>query len=248
MINRCRLYLQVISIMDLLTYNCSMIHPSYKKGQRPPLRISTYFWPLYSKRPCQYWKLWSHFLQFLVTPLLQHTSFSWDSHSSPNNHIVLFYHPILNRLFKKSLSEVSFFKPVIRWRRLSTSMFINVEYISENPPNFSNMILMDAEYTKDGIHLVSESSINSHVGANVHYPMLLLCRFHALDPALQRLCGDVAFPLDDGASLFSNIKSNGNVIFGSSNASVKHQSSAHAWTITSGLIDELLDPLLCVSG
>ena len=49
MINPCRLYLHVISLYDILTYDLQGIHPSYKQGERPPVRHLTIHWPNYPK-------------------------------------------------------------------------------------------------------------------------------------------------------------------------------------------------------
>jgi hypothetical protein len=51
MINRCRLYLQAISLYDILTYDLHGIHPSYKQGECPPSRHSTIHWPNNPKPP-----------------------------------------------------------------------------------------------------------------------------------------------------------------------------------------------------
>jgi hypothetical protein len=45
MINRCRMYLQLISIADLLTSSSGIIHPAYFDGQLPLGRVSTITWP-----------------------------------------------------------------------------------------------------------------------------------------------------------------------------------------------------------
>jgi hypothetical protein len=71
LINRCRLYLQVISIMDLLLYNLTAIHPSYLAGEIPPSCQSTLYWPNFPNPPKHYWKLWHHFIHTIVKPLLQ---------------------------------------------------------------------------------------------------------------------------------------------------------------------------------
>jgi hypothetical protein len=37
-INRCRLYYQVITLYDLLTYDGAQVHPEYTSGKRPTSR------------------------------------------------------------------------------------------------------------------------------------------------------------------------------------------------------------------
>jgi len=62
MINRCRLYLQPISIYELLTYDLSQIHPSYKAKEIPPSRSHNIYWPQFAKPPRHFCQLWHHFL------------------------------------------------------------------------------------------------------------------------------------------------------------------------------------------
>jgi hypothetical protein len=46
MINRCRIFLQVISTFDLLIFGTDSIHPAYLEGQLPNSRKSTITWPI----------------------------------------------------------------------------------------------------------------------------------------------------------------------------------------------------------
>jgi hypothetical protein len=48
-INKCRIYLQLISIFDLLIHNMTDIHPSYIQGGLPQLRLSSILWPSIQK-------------------------------------------------------------------------------------------------------------------------------------------------------------------------------------------------------
>jgi len=63
MINRCRMFLQVISVLDLLLYNTKNIHPAYIQGELPPSRIPFLLWPIIPRPPKKYWKLWTSFLR-----------------------------------------------------------------------------------------------------------------------------------------------------------------------------------------
>jgi hypothetical protein len=49
MINRCRLYLRIISIFELLTFDLSSIHPSYKTNEVPPSHSPNIHWPQFKK-------------------------------------------------------------------------------------------------------------------------------------------------------------------------------------------------------
>jgi hypothetical protein len=69
-INRCQLFLQVISIYDLFFGDCLSIHPSYMKGLRHPYRISDIAWPDFPSPPNNYWSSWSHFYHFHIVPIM----------------------------------------------------------------------------------------------------------------------------------------------------------------------------------
>jgi hypothetical protein len=123
-----------------------------------------------------------------------------------------------------------------------------LKYITDQPFTPSHVIPMDAEYTREGIKLVGESNINCHKYLPSNTPLSLIEHFHTLDPALRRICGSVMFPPDDGGTTISEMQSNGNTLFGSSDASIKHQSTTHACTLSSGKITDLLNPMKFISG
>jgi len=52
-INCCRIYLQIISIGDLLLLGKASIHPSYIVGKRPTSQQSLILWPSTTKPPTQ---------------------------------------------------------------------------------------------------------------------------------------------------------------------------------------------------
>jgi len=56
-INRCRMFLQVISIDDLLIPNTGHIHPAYILGTLPLGHTSKITWPSFPKPPKSYWNL-----------------------------------------------------------------------------------------------------------------------------------------------------------------------------------------------
>ena len=64
-LNRCRIYLKVITLSDITTADSTRIIPSVKKGYQIPARISTLMWPNQGKPNSAEWKIWeaslSHF-------------------------------------------------------------------------------------------------------------------------------------------------------------------------------------------
>jgi len=64
-LNRCRIYLKVITLSDITTADGTRKIPSVKKGYQIPARISTLMWPNQGKPNSAEWKIWeaslSHF-------------------------------------------------------------------------------------------------------------------------------------------------------------------------------------------
>jgi hypothetical protein len=66
MIIRCRLYLNVILIYDLYTYDGRQIHPAFLNNTLPPSLQPTIQWLAYPKPPKHYWSLWAQFIHLHV--------------------------------------------------------------------------------------------------------------------------------------------------------------------------------------
>jgi hypothetical protein len=77
-INKCRIYLQVLSVMDLLIFGTVEVHPSYMKGTIPPSRVSLILWPQTPTPPKHYWSLWTHFLRFYIKPIIDKENLHWE--------------------------------------------------------------------------------------------------------------------------------------------------------------------------
>ena len=92
-LNRCRLYLQVITVSDITSADGSYILPEVKEGYRPRDRESTLHWLAQARPPNSDWKLWMQALTSLETrgrltkPLGDWTKAShqqWFSHIDQN--------------------------------------------------------------------------------------------------------------------------------------------------------------------
>ena len=59
-INWCRQYLNLVSVIDHLILKTLEIHPSYLSGNPPMSRMLTIKWPPILRPPKRYWTLWSH--------------------------------------------------------------------------------------------------------------------------------------------------------------------------------------------
>jgi len=69
-INKCRAYLHLFSLFDLLMFNKPKIHAAYSGGDRPPSKSPFILWPDILRPPKKFWGLWSQFINLHVTPLL----------------------------------------------------------------------------------------------------------------------------------------------------------------------------------
>jgi hypothetical protein len=99
-INRCRLYLNVISMYDFFIYDGSHIHPSFFQGEPPPSHRPLIHLPAYPRPPKAYWKLWTHFLSVHVTAYRQSIQFQWNTAIPPNYTVTLYRHWTLFKLYR----------------------------------------------------------------------------------------------------------------------------------------------------
>jgi len=80
-------------------------------------------------------------------------------------------------------------------------------------------------------------------------PETLQEAFEWLPHAVRQICGSVHFPSNNGASILQSIQQLPHpVLYGTSDASLKSQRSTHAWIISSGQIDDIMDPERNISG
>ena len=57
-LNRCRIYLQVFTVVDITGCEGTHISHTYLNGRRDPYRVSSYNWPNQSKPYLQSWTKW----------------------------------------------------------------------------------------------------------------------------------------------------------------------------------------------
>jgi len=117
MINQCCLYLRIISIFELLTFNLSSIHPSYKNKQIPPSRSPNIHWPQFEKPPWHYWQLWHHFLCFHVEPYIASKPLLWDTNIPLRHSIIYFKHRHHFHLYKLEGTDILEYRLARRQRR-----------------------------------------------------------------------------------------------------------------------------------
>jgi len=114
-INRCRIYLQVILIYDLLLFRSSEIHPSYILGKPPPSCTSEILWLTCPRPPKHYWKLWHHFLHFCIKPMLEKMELLWDSFWLPRYIPSFFKHRLSPHLYRWQEGQMTRFTLGVIW-------------------------------------------------------------------------------------------------------------------------------------
>jgi hypothetical protein len=100
MINRVRLYLQIFSIYDIVTYEGTSIHPDILRGERIVGRKSKPFWVDFPKPPKRYKTLWKAFLTKYIEPRLKELKIQWYTHISPNYSSNFFLSTLDNFLYE----------------------------------------------------------------------------------------------------------------------------------------------------
>ncbi len=108
-INRCRIYLQLVSLYDLLLFHKVAFHPDYIQGECPRSRSSPILWPPYPRPPKRYWNLWGHFLFHHLTPLLADVSPTWHHNIVLRQSPTFFKHPSSPHLYSIIDGDVSQF-------------------------------------------------------------------------------------------------------------------------------------------
>jgi hypothetical protein len=91
-INRCRQFLQVISVLDLVIPHTNTIHPSYLDGYLPPSRSSYITWLAIPRPPQKYWKIWNHFIHMYIRPVINDLDIGWNRILNPRFHPNFYKH------------------------------------------------------------------------------------------------------------------------------------------------------------
>lgn len=91
LINRYRLYLQVITIYNLIQYDRRAIHPEIMRGDRVLSRESKFFWVDFPRPPKSYKKVWKEFITELAQPYIKNQMLKWTTSARPTYHVIYMY-------------------------------------------------------------------------------------------------------------------------------------------------------------
>lgn len=139
-INRCHIYLQVISTLDLLIFGTQNIHPSYLTGEIPPSRESNILCPPVPCPPKHYWRLRSHFIQFHITPITKTTVTDWASVQIIRYSPLFYKHHFSPHLYQVENNRLTCYHLQHRQRCWTNNLYINVPCqcdINFNPDHFT---------------------------------------------------------------------------------------------------------------
>jgi len=228
MINKCRIYLHLFSICNLLIMGTDTIHPAYLEGHRSSSRKSTITWPAIPRPPQRYWALWNDFITRYAVPIIQTTSLPWNTISEYHFHPVFYKHRFSTGLYTID-DELTRFKLKLPKHHKKQLLYVNVPYKCPLSFNKDDFYSVDTHCHNKGISYLGKW-ISPNSNSLSHMPPSLSHRFSNLHPSLHQICGSVILPLDNGEKLISQIRQN-KLIFGSSDASFKNGPATHAWII-----------------
>jgi hypothetical protein len=131
-------------------------------------------------------------------------------------------------------------------RSRSKAIYTNVPYVCELPFNPQDFYPVDVYHNLLGISIVGDWYIASLTVP--HTNSSLEEAFRNLPLAIQQTCGNIHFPSDNGEQILHQIMTLNSSLFGASDASFKNGRASHAWILSSGNIDDIVDPDCHISG
>jgi hypothetical protein len=144
-LNRCRLYLQVIFLSDIVSADGTTIIPHVLSGQKLTDRISMLKWPVQQLPPKIDWDLWSSALQNLQTHNKLKTKLSsWLS--NPHQSWFWYMDPIIPTLYYHPNGSSWYYATPIqvnnkrKTRSAARTSFLMNDIIAVDPPNPAKLI------------------------------------------------------------------------------------------------------------
>jgi hypothetical protein len=249
-INRYRLYLRVISIYYLLTYDGKQVHPELARGQRVISRISTIHWVEFPKPPKKDATLWRSFITDIIIPYINSNTIAWSKDVTPTYHTTFMISSTDNSLYQLTNTGYKIYQTK-QYRKRPKYLTYNAspDDADPDPSILDTLQNVDVTHRSNDIQMLCHSDINRH-GTPIPNENIsdLQSLYSNLPKALQKLCGNVQLPPDGGESLIQYLTSNAKPLLGASDASLKEGQSAHAWILSTGETDHIADPLLQISG
>lgn len=244
------MYLNRISICDLLLLDNSAIHPSYLSGHRPPSRISSITWPPIPNPPKKYWGLWGHFNRYIITPLISRMKKYQGLSSSALRFRLSFYkhHHSPHHYHLSEDGALTQFRISTNLKSRRKAVYPNVPYICEYQYSSDLFKPVDVFLSSKGYQVISNISTANNTEQTAPKPHTLGDAFKSLPSALQRLCGTIQFPHDNGIHMIATASQQNITLFAASDASLKENRVTHAWIISTGQINDINESNLNIRG
>ncbi len=194
--------------------------------------------------------MWNEFLTTFVSSIIANHIIKWDTASIPHYTTTYYRSPNSTNLYTKSNDSLITHTPR-EYKRLQGLQRYNIQGMIVNPSTeiITNLIPMDAAHYKTYLQYLCDSSINTH-GETESPPNIksLSHMYNRLPTSLQRLCGAIQFPSDDGKQLIDYLTNHNLQLQGMSDASLKEDQCSHAWILTTGAPEHITDPKLHIKG
>jgi len=243
-LNRCCIFSHVISTADLFVYNSNNIHPAYLEGSHPHSRHSIISWPLIPRPPQSYWRLCSQFISKKLLPLMAPSGIPW-SQLSPWCFSPFFFKHTLSLNLYSFEGDTTCYKMKPKARSTLHAIYTNVPYQCSVSFNEEYFFPVDMHSHSKGLSVGWKWF--TPPPRNISHAQTLTEAFDNHHPSLKQICGKIHLPPDDGRMLGSTTRSQ-NSIFGASDASLKDGQASHAWVLSSGKTNDIMNPLMNISG
>jgi hypothetical protein len=163
-INRCRLYFQVITLYDLITYDGTQIHPDYTSNNRVQSRKSLIHWVDFNKPSKKNFTLWNEYISMYVAPRIKNNIIKWNRDTNPhynNTYYTLSYNGRLYHQMSPDtyhIHEATHLQPMNR----NSVFHIKSNITQPNTDEISYLRPVDVTHSKQHIKILCYSDINSH--------------------------------------------------------------------------------------
>ncbi len=206
-INRYRLYLRVISVYDVLTYDGKQVHPELARGRQVASRTSTIHWVDFPKPPKKDMTLWTSFIETYITPIIDGNPIQWDLNTTPTYRTSFLKSTLDGCLYQHQSDGFSLHHiKTTRQRQQYPTYHLTSESVTLTAEVLASLVPVEVTHRSNDIQVLCQSGINLHNNLDHTSTSTDLRSLHSrLPKSLQRLCGEVHIPEDGGSKLLQHI-------------------------------------------
>ena len=250
--NMCCPFLNVLTISDITTHDCTQIHPHYYHGTNGTGRWSNYKWPNKRYPPKSYWCMWRKFLTHsLRYPNLTQPLTSWTPCAQYSQQLDFHLHEESGDLNYQDTTSSWHCHAHISQRTLQCISPFSPTPSTLPPPWPPNSCWCQHWMQYDNIavylhpmHIAAQKYHQHWAQSQQAHPFTLTDHYNALPLPLKWVCGKVVIPNDGGSSLAKAARVG--MLLGASDGSVMGDNTTQAWILTSGVDDQA--PIYCMAG